>query len=208
MAFDRPLEADQVDDLNLFSMLLRAPILGTLIWILGGDASRKEEEEARRRPDIQSFSECKTHSSDASLTPSLRSSQSRPRKSALKKKSSSKVGSDLSNLCDHDGNANDCALQYEDLQITRSSSSSTSCSAKDSLQKVRKKELSWSDESGHELAKYDNEVRINNGRRLPVCTLFCLCGLDTSNEHCFPWSRWNEMLLIVVWFIDVMIKMC
>ena len=158
MAFERPLEADQVDDLNLFSMLLRAPILGTLIWILGGDASRKEEEEARRREDTQSFSENKTHSSDASLTHSLRSSKIRPRKSALKKKSSRTICSV--------GNSNASALQHEGLGITRSYSSSSSCSAKDSSLKERKKELSWSDESGHELVKYDNEVRISNGRRL------------------------------------------
>jgi hypothetical protein len=169
MAFDRPLEADQVDDLNLFSMLLRAPVLGTLIWILGGDASRKEEEEARRREDIQSFSECKTHSSDASLTPSLRSSKSQPRKSALKKKSSLTIGSEVSDLCDSVGNiSNASALQHEGLEITRSYSSSSSCSAKDSSLKERKKELSWSDENGHQLVKYDNEVSISNGRRLPI----------------------------------------
>jgi hypothetical protein len=174
MAFDRPLEADQVDDLNLFSMLLRAPILGTLIWILGGDASRKEEEEARRREDIQSFSECKTHNSDASLTPSLQSSKSRPRKSALKKKSSLMVGSEVSDQCDSVGNSNASALQHEGLEITRSYSSSSSCSAKDSSLKERKKELSWSDESGHKLVKYDNEVRISNVRRLPIFKLVWL----------------------------------
>jgi hypothetical protein len=162
MAFDRPLEADQVDDLNLFSMLLRAPILGTLIWILGGDASRKEEEEARRREDFQAFGECKTNSSDASLTPSLRSSKIQPRKSALKKKSSLKIGAEVSDLCDSIGDSNASALQGE---MTRSYSSSSSCSVRDSSLKERKKELSWSDESGHQLVKYDNEVRISNGRQ-------------------------------------------
>jgi hypothetical protein len=164
MAFDRPLEADQVDDLNLFSLLLRAPILGTLIWILGGDSSRKEEEEARRREDIQSFSECETHSSDASLTPSLRSSQCRPRKSALKKQPSRKFGSQASDLCDSIGDLNASALQHDGLEITRSYSSSSSCSAKDSSLKGRKKELSWSDEVGHELVNYHDEVRISDGR--------------------------------------------
>jgi hypothetical protein len=164
MAFDRPLEADQVDDLNLFSMLLRAPILGTLIWLLGGDASRKEEEEARRREDIQSFSEIKTRSSDASLTPSLRSSKSLPRKSALKKKSSFTSCSQASELCDSIGDSNASALQHDGLEITRSYSSSSSCSAKDPSLKERKKELSWSDEVGHELVNYHGEVRIRNGR--------------------------------------------
>jgi hypothetical protein len=105
MAFDRPLEADQVDDLNLFSMLLRAPILGTLIWILGGDTSRKEEEEARRREDIQSFQRGKTHSS---TRPCLFRDllKNRPRKSALKKKSSRMVGTEVSDQCDSVGNSN------------------------------------------------------------------------------------------------------
>jgi hypothetical protein len=179
MAFDRPLEADQVDDLNLFAMLLRAPILGTLVWILGGDASRKEEEEARRQQDIQSFSDCKTHSSDASLTPSLQSSKRRPRKSALRKKAPRIVGfSDFGDQCDSVDNSNASALQHEDLEITRSYSSSSGCSDKHSSLKERKKELSWSDESGHVLAEYDNEVRISNGRRLPVSIYLFLAYAD------------------------------
>jgi hypothetical protein len=80
--------------------------------------------------------------------------------------------SEGSDLCDSVGNSNASALQHEGLEITRSYSSSSSCSAKDSSLKERKKELSWSDESGHELVKYDNEVRISNGCRLPVFKTF------------------------------------
>jgi hypothetical protein len=207
MAFDRPLEADQVDDLNLFSLLLRAPVLGTLMWFLGGDASRKEEEAARRRQDMLSFSECKTHSSDASLTATSRSSKARPRKSALKKKCpiNSEV-SEFGDLCEYGGISNASALQHEDLDITRNTSDSSSCSssnAQHSSLKQRKKELSWSDESGHELVKYDNEVRISNWRCLSVSKLFWLVRIGY-----FPSSRWNDVLLIVECFIAVMTILC
>jgi hypothetical protein len=196
MAFDRPLEADQVDDLNLFSLLLRAPVLGTLMWFLGGDASRKEEEEARRRQDMLLFSDCKTHSSDASLTASSRSSKTRPMKSALKKKAPHMIGSevsdfgDLSEALSEYGGISDAALQLADLDITRNPSSSSSSSAQHSSLKMRKKELSWSDESGHDLVNYDNEVRISNGRCLSVSKLFwpVRIGYPSANELCFPSS--------------------
>jgi hypothetical protein len=40
MAFDQPLEADRVDGSSFFSTLLRAPVIGSLLWVLG----HKEEE--------------------------------------------------------------------------------------------------------------------------------------------------------------------
>jgi hypothetical protein len=47
MAFDQPLEADKVDD-NLFLSIVRGPILGGLLWILGED-----DNEKRRAMELQ-----------------------------------------------------------------------------------------------------------------------------------------------------------
>jgi hypothetical protein len=41
MAFDHPLEADKVDDLGLFSTFVRAPIVGVIMWAIGGDEAKK-----------------------------------------------------------------------------------------------------------------------------------------------------------------------
>ena len=48
MAFEQRIEADQVEDLSLFSSFLRAPVVGTILWLLGGEDAKKAEEEERR----------------------------------------------------------------------------------------------------------------------------------------------------------------
>uniref|UniRef100_A0A7S2W487 Uncharacterized protein n=1 Tax=Eucampia antarctica TaxID=49252 RepID=A0A7S2W487_9STRA len=49
MAFDRPLEADKIDDLGLFSSFLRAPIVGPIMWMIGGSSAMKKEEEEKEK---------------------------------------------------------------------------------------------------------------------------------------------------------------
>lgn len=213
MAFDSPLESDRVDDLNLFAMLIRAPVLGTLMWILGGNSARKEEEEQRRRQDNHSFTEGNTKNSDSSssLPASLRSSKNRPRKSALKKSQPSMIGweaSELGDMCDPLGNSGASAL--DDLNIPTSTSSS-SCKNPS----MRKKELSWSDESGHQLANYGDEVRISNASLVWVCGEICLFRFDTrlalyGYHYGALFSlleRFVHSLLIVERFISVMIEL-
>lgn len=46
MAFDQPIEADQVDDLGLLSSLIRAPVVG-IMWLLGGDEEEKKKEQEK-----------------------------------------------------------------------------------------------------------------------------------------------------------------
>eukprot|EP00548_Thalassiothrix_antarctica_P012093 CAMPEP_0194159556 /NCGR_PEP_ID=MMETSP0152-20130528/77901_1 /TAXON_ID=1049557 /ORGANISM="Thalassiothrix antarctica, Strain L6-D1" /LENGTH=282 /DNA_ID=CAMNT_0038869141 /DNA_START=645 /DNA_END=1493 /DNA_ORIENTATION=- len=53
MAFDRPLEADKVNDLGLFSSFIRAPVVGVLMWALGGDEAKRIEEEQQERELIE-----------------------------------------------------------------------------------------------------------------------------------------------------------
>ena len=49
MAFDRPIEADRVEDLGLFASFLRAPVVGTILWLLGGEEAKKAEDEAHAK---------------------------------------------------------------------------------------------------------------------------------------------------------------
>jgi len=44
MAFDRPLEADKIDDLGLFSSLIRGPIM----WMIGGSSTVRREQEKEK----------------------------------------------------------------------------------------------------------------------------------------------------------------
>jgi len=50
MAFDRPIEADRVDDLGLFGSLIRAPVVG-IMWLLGGEHDKVAEEEEKQKQD-------------------------------------------------------------------------------------------------------------------------------------------------------------
>eukprot|EP00978_Attheya_sp_CCMP212_P020973 scaffold60718_cov59-Attheya_sp.AAC.5 len=59
MAFDRPLEADRVEDLGFLSSFVRAPVIGTIMWMFGGDAAKKREEEEQTR-DMQTMLEAAT----------------------------------------------------------------------------------------------------------------------------------------------------
>jgi hypothetical protein len=53
MAFDRPLESDRVDDLSFLSVLSRAPVIGSIMWFLGGQMARDEEEkEMKQQRDL------------------------------------------------------------------------------------------------------------------------------------------------------------
>eukprot|EP00581_Thalassiosira_minuscula_P008574 CAMPEP_0183706006 /NCGR_PEP_ID=MMETSP0737-20130205/2933_1 /TAXON_ID=385413 /ORGANISM="Thalassiosira miniscula, Strain CCMP1093" /LENGTH=677 /DNA_ID=CAMNT_0025933287 /DNA_START=56 /DNA_END=2089 /DNA_ORIENTATION=+ len=67
MAFDRPIEADRVDDLGLFGSLIRAPVVG-IMWLLGGehshDKTESEEEAKQKQEDERLRRELTMESSD------------------------------------------------------------------------------------------------------------------------------------------------
>lgn len=52
MAFDRPLEADRVDDLGLLSSFVRSPLVGPIMWLLGNHLSGEENKENLKRRSI------------------------------------------------------------------------------------------------------------------------------------------------------------
>ena len=45
MAFDMPLEADQPGETRFFLSFVTSPVVGTLMWILGGDSESKDDKE-------------------------------------------------------------------------------------------------------------------------------------------------------------------
>jgi hypothetical protein len=163
MAFEVPLEADRVDDLNFFSTVWRAPVIGAIFWILGGDKAlrKEEEEEVEEKEDLHRFVVVDS-SVDAGVDLGR---QQRPvaaddsmkrsfsKRSALKKNTPSLADSEVSALAD-------VGESFEGLSL---SSSPKPCH--------RKKELSWSDESGKDLAEVIHEVSYS------VCTSLLLLAV-------------------------------
>lgn len=142
MAFDMPIEADRVDDLGLFSFFIRAPIVGTIMWILGGDEAKKQEEKEKQTND-EVVSQEHSVLAPAQLQKMIESNQQK-RKGGLKK-APRLVGSDISDF-------GDCAIQLNAADMEHHFSRSALEDEYD-LAKSNKK-MSWSDESGQDLVQY------------------------------------------------------
>lgn len=138
MAFEVPLDADRVDDSNLFSTFVRAPLIGTILWILGGN--KQEEDEAREKlhGDLDPTTTTIQHQSSSMKRPCSK------QRSALKKAAPSLLGSDISDVGEVRESLESMCLYQETLSKY--------------IPGLPKKELSWSDESGRELVDYGKEV--------------------------------------------------
>lgn len=120
MAFDHPVEADRVD-LSFASIMSRAPVIGSLMYLLGGHRAREEEEYEGAGWEMPR---------DSALG-SLADNSQNSIKSALKKGSPSLASTSAqSDVEGGDGDEQDSSLRRS------------------------RKELSWSDESGHSLVEY------------------------------------------------------
>jgi hypothetical protein len=145
MAFEIPLDADRVDDMNLFSQLVRAPVIGTLLWILGGSKAREEEDGGNdQRLDDDDGHDVRNSSSLSS------NGEFRQTRSSLKKAAPSLAASEISE-CDLADSLDAVSL------YGYGGSSATHC-----IPGMTKKELSWSDDAGRDLVVYETEVRISN----------------------------------------------
>ncbi len=146
MAFEIPLDADQVDDLNLFSTLVRAPVIGTLLWIFGSSKSQNCDDEVRE-PCIDD--DVCDDDSDAQNQSSATKGVCKTRQhgQSLKKAAPSLIGSEISEteLVD--------SLDAVSLYGYTGTYSSNYTSG------APKKELSWSDDVGKNLVVYEAEVR-------------------------------------------------
>ena len=143
MAFDHPVEADRVD-LSLASIMSRAPVIGSLMYLLGGQHAREEE----------------AYVVDAALNENLDTANSqdaapnqKPIKSALKKSSPS--------LAPTEDSDNESFLSATDTSERASGTSDA-----DSCFRRKKKELSWSDESGQNLVEYMDALEVSSNSRL------------------------------------------
>lgn len=142
MAFDQPLEADRIDDLGLFSAFIRAPVVGTIMWVLGGSEAIEEDEKEKEQM-MTDEDDCTSMSRSSNPRHALNMEEENGK---LKKAAPRLIGSDLSEF-------GECAAEAEALSLQTSSSLKSSSH---SLRKSRK--MSWSDESGQKLCEYIEEV--------------------------------------------------
>jgi len=145
MAFDQPIEADRVDDLNLFSVFLRAPVIGSLMWILSGDTAKEEEETERR---LEELLETNDKPTTYPLKPSIK--HGLPIRPALKRDASGSLSSDV----------DECRQAMHRIDLSELVQQG---GIDGNVTKRTKKSLSWSDEIGHDLVSYmENEVSCIN----------------------------------------------
>lgn len=128
MAFDRPLEADRIDDFNLFSAFVRAPL-----WILGGVLGGGNRQSHLPDEDGEL---------DGALPrivnqPPPHQENIPPLDSILREDSCGQVT--LATVPSEDDFASACAFDPSTADMKR-------------------KNLSWSDESGKNLVEYNDEV--------------------------------------------------
>lgn len=195
MAFDFPIEADRVDNLNLFSVFLRAPVIGTVMWFISGGAARREEEEDDNRNTIRDDSGNSEPTETLQPRPSPPPSPLRGLHTMdedieghhlpFKRMPPRLIHSDVSEIADNPFVA-EAVSQYQ----------ASVCNNTAPLSKKEKK-MSWSDESGRRLVEYvGDEVSKEPfkmapresvaGRRSFVCDSgtpwFESCNVCASNE--------------------------
>lgn len=129
MAFDRPIEADRVDNLSFFGLLSKGPIIGSIMWFLGGQKAREEEErELRRQHDLESL--FREPAAQPRYSPPI-GTTARISKSALRKSDT----------------LSDCANAMDEMTMN------------EKPLKRQRKNISWSDEGGKDLVEIIGQVR-------------------------------------------------
>jgi hypothetical protein len=143
MAFEIPLEADRIDDLNLFSTFVRAPVIGTLFWLLGGHNQSKDDESSNPRLDDndgEALIDDNSHTDIDSST--MKRSLSKAQRCTLKKAAPSLIGSEISESEVRE--SLDAMCLHQEISYKH-------------IPGMEKKSLSWSDE----LVIYPEVVRPN-----------------------------------------------
>jgi hypothetical protein len=146
MAFEVPLDADRVDDLNLFSTFLRAPVIGTLLWILGGSKAQNEEEDENREQHLDD-GDCDDSTMRHHSLSTSGECHNRSYRASLKKAAPSLNGSEISDF--ELTESLDAVSLYGYNGATNTSF----------IPGITKKELSWSDEMGKNLVIFETQVR-------------------------------------------------
>ena len=150
MAFDRPLEADKIDDLGLFSSFLRAPIVGPIMWMIGGSSAKRKEEEEKvltKKALLDSETDRQCHDEYKKMPESIASDIS-----------DGSDGSEFFPLDDEPNSSLDVRSQTSLHTHAYNNSSLRRSSRVDYTLYKKTRKMSWSDESGQDLVEICDEV--------------------------------------------------
>ena len=156
MAFDQPIEADRIDDFNLISAFVRAPL-----WILGGvlgsksSSSKDEDEDDAALPPKRLDDDMYDDERSENFSPNVNYYGSSSSSSYMATTTTTKAQSSASSRP-----PSMVSSSFSSSSSTASSSHSYSSflasSSRDSNNSKHKtkKTMSWSDESGQSLCEY------------------------------------------------------
>jgi hypothetical protein len=144
MAFDRPLEADRVDNLNIFSSFVRGPIM----WAIGGLLSDDKENATNKETIEEDLIVSGIPSSDCTSTTDENHPCGISKKAVLEE--SSNTGTGLLRR-------NSATFRTQTRTRSKSLSHDEHTNSAD-LQLKKSRKMSWSDESGQNLVHYFDEV--------------------------------------------------
>jgi len=155
MAFAQPIEADRPENLGFLSAFYRAPVIGSLMWWLGGEMARKldEEENGHEGSEIRNqmlTSRVKTQFSD--------NNDSWQRFSTFPDRALSEI-SECGSFERNDHRVLNCKERRPQNQkeiVTLETQERKSPSQLGQMEKNKK--MSWSDESGQNLVQYLDEA--------------------------------------------------
>ena len=151
MAFDRPLEADRVDNLGLLSAFVRAPIVGPIMWILGKQFAGDEEDLFEEKENTiftnKYFKQSSLDQNDEQPFPVLSSNNILDN-----------VNDPSIDIEEHRCNSNDGILRDKSTNLSLLENSSMNEEIMSLRRKKKYRKMSWSDESGQDLVEYCNMV--------------------------------------------------
>jgi len=186
MAFNQPIEADRPDNLDHLTTFSRAPILGTIMWLLGGDMTLKLDEEESKESNVTQTNDNKDKGIEKENTTQIDTILSTSQ-SDNNIHVPDRILSDIS-----EGSA------MEDEDNVRLTKSFDECTIHDrngsnrslSNQSVGIKRMSWSDESGQSLVEYSNEC---SSREPPSAAIPIKSAMKRSNStYSNPLHRSNS----------------
>jgi len=169
MAFNQPIEADKPDNLDLLTTFSRAPIIGTLMWLFGGDMAMKLEEEERNESD--------------NIIQTLDREREIENKKIIHKNINivpDRILSDISecSIMESDGSMN-LTKTFGDCSLSDRSEISHSMNQLHVTHSGMRRRMSWSDESGQSLVAYSNEP---SSRKPPSTTMPLKSVIKRSNS--------------------------
>lgn len=165
MAFDMPLEADQPGESRFFLSFVTAPVVGTLMWILGGDSL----DEVEKGENLGASNSKNPNSMIVVGNDSSKNECADPKHTALDNDKSKYVTTtSFPSLEESDTSSSDDEGENSYFADDRGSKSQNQnnfdrirnqCFRKEAK---RSRKMSWSDQSGQSLAEYFDEVSFSS----------------------------------------------